>query len=447
LLLIILGTVLSVAAFALRGRGWIAWLVAAAGSVLLAAVALGIVLGQPFQVMGIGIRLEAGWTFLGRSLVLSPESRVQVSFVFLSGAIMLVSGWLSDAPRRLASVGLLMLMALAAALMVQPFVFSPTLIAAASILGCLVVVRPDGRAGRAPPRLMVSYSLGMMAMLIAGWLIEIGGASVSPESPARSAAILLALGLAILVVTPPFHTWLTASSDEAHPLAFVFVAVVLQTGGLFLLVHSLASYAWMRSEPLVFVFLRGVGLLMIGLGGLWCLVERRAPRLIAYTLLVDFGISLLALSLATPDGSRIALGMASARPLSVAVWAGGVTNLFAPAPTTSGSERSIRKLPALAALLGALSLAGFPLTAGFPGRWMTLGDAQSGDVVAAAAVVFGLGATWFAIGRWARRVSAVPFEAGHTLGRPRTVALVVGSAAIVILGLLPAWLFGWGPAG
>jgi len=293
---------------------------------------------------------------------------------------------------------------------------------------------------------MVSYSLGMMAILIAGWLIEVGGATVSPESPARAASVLLALGLAILVITPPFHTWLTACSDEAHPLAFAFIAVGLQTGGLFLLVNSLAAYAWMRTDPFVYAFLRGIGLLMIGLGGLWCLVERRGPRLIAYTLLVDFGISLLALSLAAPGGSGIALGMACARPLSVAVWAAGAANLFASEPGIADEKRPVRPIAAAAALIGALSLAGIPLTAGFPGRWMTLANAQGTDVAAVAAVVFGLGATWFAIGRWGSKLSAHPRDPGRTLGRGRTVVLLVGSAIILLFGLLPGWLFSWAPA-
>jgi hypothetical protein len=112
----------------LRGRGGVPWLIAAGGSVLLAAVALGIVLGQPFEFMGLGLRLEAGWTFLGRALVLRPDNRTLVSFVFLSGAVLLAAGWASDAPRRLASIGLLMLLALAAAMMIQPS-SSPTLIA------------------------------------------------------------------------------------------------------------------------------------------------------------------------------------------------------------------------------------------------------------------------------------------------------------------------------
>jgi NADH-quinone oxidoreductase subunit M len=293
---------------------------------------------------------------------------------------------------------------------------------------------------------MVSYSLGMMAILIAGWLIEVGGATTSPESPARAASILLGLGLAILVITPPFHTWLTACADEAHPLPFVFVAVVLQTAGLFLLVNSLASYAWMRTDPLVYAFLRGIGLLMIVLGGLWCLVERRAPRLIGYTLLVDFGVSLLALSLATPGGPEIALGMAAARPLSVAVWAAGATNLFGEGSENAAAPRGIRTLPAAAALLGAFSLAGLPLTAGFPGPWMTLANGQGSEPVVVAAVVFGLGTTWFAIARWGWTLSNYPVWAGRPLRRGRTVALVAGSALILVFGVLPAWLFGWAPA-
>jgi formate hydrogenlyase subunit 3/multisubunit Na+/H+ antiporter MnhD subunit len=445
-LILLLGTVLAVAAFALRARGGTPWLIASGGSVLLAMVAAGIVMGDPFEILGMGVLLETGWTFLGRSLVLTPDNRALVAFVFLSGAVLLVSGWVSDAPRRLAPVGLLMLLALAAAMMIQPFVFAPTLIAAAAILACLVVVRPRGMAGRAPSRLMVSYTLGMMAILIAGWLIEVGGATTSPESPARAASVLLGLGLAILVITPPFHTWLTACADEAHPLAFVFVAIVLQTGGLFLLVNSLASYAWMRTDPVVFGFLRGIGFLMIILGGLWCLVERRAPRLIGYTLLVNAGVSLLALSMATPDGPEIALGMAAARPLGVAVWAAGVTNLFGAGAAAVDGQKSIRALPAAAALLGAFSLAGFPLTAGFPGQWMTLANSQGSEPVVVAAVVFGLGTTWFAIGRWGWTLSTHPVDDGNTLPRSRTVALVGGLALILLFAVLPGWIFSWAPA-
>jgi formate hydrogenlyase subunit 3/multisubunit Na+/H+ antiporter MnhD subunit len=445
LLILVLGVLLALAALALRGRGWVPWLIAAVGSALLGAVALGIILGEPFEVLGIGIRLEATWTLLGRSLVLRPDSRALVGFIFFSGALLLAAGWAADAPRRFASVGLLMLLALAAAMMVQPFVFAPTLIAAAAILGCLVVLRADGAPGRASPRLMVSYTLGMMAILIAGWMIEVGGVTVSAESPVRSASILLVLGLAILLTTPPFHTWLTASADEAHPLAFAAVAILLQTAGLFLLVHSLVSYAWLREDPLVYVFLRGVGVLMLGLGGLWCLVERRAARLIGYALVADLGVSLLALSTGETDGIRIALGTAASRPLSLALWAAGTANLFV-VDAGPARERRIRPLAAAAGLVGAFSLAGLPLTAGFPGRWSTLANAQGVDLLVVGAVIFGTAATWLAIARWAWRLAQHRTADPPGLDAGRSVLLVTGCAAIFLLGWMPGWLFGWATA-
>jgi formate hydrogenlyase subunit 3/multisubunit Na+/H+ antiporter MnhD subunit len=380
---------------------------------------------------------------LGRSLVLGPGNRAAIGFVFISGALPLAGSAAADAPRRLASIGLLILLLLAAALMVQPFVFSPTFIAAAAILGCLVVVRPDGRPGRAAPRLVVAYVLGMMAILSAGWLIEVGGVTASTESPARAASLLLGLGIVIIVVTPPFHTWLTASANESHPMALVFLATALQSAGLFLLLNSLASYSWMRSEPLVFSFLRGAGLLMIGLGGAWCLAERRGPRIVAYALLVDFGVSLLAAASASPAGYGISLGMAGARAVGAVVWGLGFSNLraeIAPNTDPSRDRHPIRPLAAAAALAGALSLAGFPLTAGFAGRWMTLATVH-GNRVATLAVVFGVAAVAYSVIRWARGLG--PPAAGPALPDGRRILLIGGTASIVILGILPGWLYAW----
>jgi len=442
-LILVLGGSLALAGFILRGRAATASWIAGVGAVLLGAVALGVVLGEPFQVLGFGVKLEPGWSVLGRSLVLSPANRVSIGFVFITGALPLAGSYAADAPRRLGSIGLLILVLLAAALMVQPFVFSPTFIAAAAILGCLVVVRPDGRPGRAAPRLLVAYVLGMMAILSAGWLIEVGGVTASTESPARTASLLLGLGIAIIVVTPPFHTWLTASANESHPMALVFLATALQSAGLFLLLNSLASYSWMRAEPLVFSFLRGAGLLMIALGGVWCLAERRGPRIVAYGLLVDFGVSLLAVASATPGGYGIALGMAGARAVGAVVWGIGFSNL----PVATGSESDpaqamapIHPMAAAAALAGALSLAGLPLTAGFAGRWMTLATVQ-GDRVASLAIIFGVVAVSYSVVRWARGLGP-PAEAPSLPGG-RRVLLIGGTASIIVLGVLPGWLYAW----
>ena len=114
-LILVLGGILALAGFILRGRAAPASWIAGIGAVLLGAVALGVVLGEPFQVLGFGVKLEPAWSVLGRSLVLSPANRVAIGFVFITGALPLAGSYAADAPRRLGSIGLLILVLLAAA--------------------------------------------------------------------------------------------------------------------------------------------------------------------------------------------------------------------------------------------------------------------------------------------------------------------------------------------
>ena len=129
LLILVLGGNLALVAYVLRGRRAIAFGIAAGGVALLGAVAIGLVLGSPIQIFSIGVKLESEWVVLGRSLVLGASNRLSVGFIFLTGSIFLVAGLVGGAPRRLPAAGIGVMVALAAALMVQPFVFSPAFIA------------------------------------------------------------------------------------------------------------------------------------------------------------------------------------------------------------------------------------------------------------------------------------------------------------------------------
>jgi len=442
LTILVLGILLAAAAFFLRGRGGTAWLIAAGGAALLGAVALGVVLGEPFELLGLGVKLEAQWIVLGRSLVLGPSSRRLVGFVLTSGALLLAAGWIAGAPRRMAPVGLLVLLALAAAMMVDPALFAPSFVAAAAILGCLLLVHPGAASGRGPSRIMLTYTFGMMAILLAAWFIEVGGATSAAEGPARTAGATLGLGAAILLGTPPFHTWLAATSDEAHPAVFVFLGVLLPCAGLFLLMTSLAGLAWLRADPLAYSFLRGMGLLMVGFGSVWCVAERRAAHLASYLLLIDLGVSLLAMSAGSPEGLRVALGMSGVRVLGAAAWAAGAGNLFAAAPR-AGEGRPVRWSAAAAALAGAMSLAGTPLTIGFPGRWMTIAILRETSPLAAAAVALSMAAAVWSVFRWGRTLAGMPRQLPPSLPRARRAALWAAAVLVVALGVFPGWLYAW----
>lgn len=447
LLILVAGGIVAGAAFLLRARPRLSFGLAAGAGALLGAIAIGIVLGAPFQVLGIGVKLEEGWTVLGRSLVLGEHNRLPVGFIFLAGSVLLLSGLASGASRRMPAAGMGVMLALAAALMIQPFVFSPALIASAAIAASVILVRADGLGGRAAARILISYSLAMMVMLLAGWMIEIGGVGAIATAPTRPASILLGLGLAIVIVAPPFHTWLTAAAEEAHPVAFGFTAILLQTAGLVLLLQSLDAFAWMRADPVVMELLRAAGLLMMVLGSIWCLAERRAGRLVAYALLVDFGVSLLAVASGTLEGYAVALAMMVERGLAVMVVALGIATLLDGSDGAEASgPRPISQASFAAAVIGGLCLAGFPLTAGFAGRWSTLAVLGDGDVLAAVATAGTIGIVAYAFGRWGRGVIVGRRVQPAGSGVLRRVLLWSGIGAIIVLGLAPSILFAWGGA-
>lgn len=443
LLLLAIGGILSAVAFLVRSRPNAAYAIGAVGAVLLAGLTLGVVLGAPIQLLGFGVKLEPEWTILGRTLGLGAENRQPIGFVFLTGAVLLVAGLASGAPRRLPSAGLGVLLAVAAAMMVRPFVFAPALIAGAAIAVSVVLRRDDGRVGRAAPRLLASYIVAMMVLLLAGWLIEVGGVSGASGPPTRQASILLGLGLAIVIIVPPFHTWLTAAGDESHPVAFAFAAIILQTAGLILLLKSLDAYAWMRADPVVSELLRGAGLLMILLGAIWGLAERRGGRLVAYALIVDFGVSLLACSKASEPGYAVALGMAATRALSVVVVCTAIAVLSRPDGAADTASANLTRPAVLAAVVGGMSLAGFPLTAGFPGRWMTISLLVPDDLFGGLAVVAAIGAVGLSFVRRAHEQRPAARAADGKGGRGTRVLLWAGSALLILLGLAPGAVYGW----
>lgn len=438
------GSLLAVLAYLLRPRPGAAYAVGAAGAALLAGLTSGIVLGSPFQMLGVGLKLEPEWTVLGRTFALGTENRLPIGFVFLAGAALLGGGYASGAPRRLPAAGMGVLVAVAAALMVRPFVFSPALIAGAAIAVSVVLRRDDGRAGRAMPRILASYTVAMMVLLLAGWLVEVGGSAGVGGPPTRQASILLGLGLAIVIIAPPFHTWLTAAGEESHPVAFGFAAVILQTAGLILLMKSLDSFAWMRSDPAVRELLRAAGLLMILLGAVWALTERRGGRLVAYALIVDFGVSLLAMATGSIPGYTIALGMAAARAIAVLVACASIAILANAGTSGDSAGRAGLPRPArVAAIAGGLSLAGFPLMAGFPGRWMTISLLASSDAAGAMAVVGAVGAVSLAFGRWSKEVRSGPEPERRSSPRGTRLLLWGGPAVLLLLGLSPSLLYQW----
>jgi formate hydrogenlyase subunit 3/multisubunit Na+/H+ antiporter MnhD subunit len=241
-----------------------------------------------------------------------------------------------------------------------------------------------------------------------------------------------------LMAVPPFHLWIPSSAKDLNIYAVGFTAVLLQSAGLFLLLRFLDTYEWMRTNEALARLISGFGLISIWAGGLAALSKSQAKQVIAYALVVDFGIMLIAVGVGSPTSLRLALGMMGARIISLAVAALGLVSLESESGGTVDGG-----IARVAALVGSMSLAGLPLLAGFPGRWALLEAVSRVSVFLAASIVFGV----LALAVSAIRAISPKWEPDSrsraTRGATADLFLIAGIALCVIFGLLPDLLYPW----
>lgn len=438
--LLVLSGLLGAASFLARRRAVLSAAISGIGAASLGGLALGVSLDAPIHWIGGSLKVGGVWTLLGRSFVLDDANRGAVGFIFLAGAFLLAGSWAARAVRYLPSFGLIMVACVAASLMIRPFLYAAPLLEMAAIVGCLLLVGDRPQSHRAGLRLLTFYTLAMMALLLTGWMLGTAGVTSSTELQAERVFLLLAIGMAVLIVIPPFHSWLSAGADSSDPYTLAFVVIVLQSAGLFLFLGFLDSFAWLRESAELGGRLRWAGMATVVFGTLWAASQRQTPRLMAYAVIVDVGITLLLLSRLEAPAYQIALGMVACRAVGLAVWALGAANLAGDA----GSDERSARLAAAASLAGALSVAGTPLTAGFPGRWAALELLARTDVWAGGLMVASILILTTSLARRST-IPAPPARGDSSGGAPwaRRFFLGGGVALILALGLFPQLLYPW----
>ncbi len=441
-LLIALGTLVSaLLSGALRGRPRGAALASASGAAVLGAFALLVHLEQPFVAFGLSLKVGGTWGILGRFLVLGQGNRTAVGFLYLAAAFIFGGSWIARPGRYFHSVGFVSVGAVVASLMVRPFLFAAIFLEIAAMGSVLILAKPGQASRRGALRLLSLYTTAMLTTLLAGWRVEILGAAGGTPEEALQAAMFLAVGFAILMVVPPFHHWLPAEADTAHPYALAFVAVFLQSAGLFFLLRFLDGYPWLRDNVQLFAGMRTVGAVMVVAAASLAAAQPTLGRAVAYALIADLGLPLISVGTRTPQGYQLAVGLIAAHAISLAVCALGLTALEKraredPAAGLRGVGRRA-PLAAAATVAGLLSLAGFPLTAGFPARWALLQSLAAIDLASALGIVAGIAIGGAAALRWL----GVLLQEGE--GAP--VPLPIGERAFLAGGVFFCVLFGTFP--
>lgn len=451
--------VLSIGCLLLRGRRLAPHLLACVGCTLIGLLVLVVPLEQAMSVLGVSIRVGSSMQLLGRVITIDQRSSAAISFLYLTGALFFSVSWASRPGRSFTPVGILILALLTGSLTIEPFLFSAIFLELAAMAAVLVLIPPGSPGPARVLQLLILYTLAMVGILFTGWLLEnVGVTSVTPGLAER-VMLLLALGFSILMFVPPFHFWLPSAARQVHPAALAMVALLLQNAGLFTMLRFLDTYAWLRTDPRVMSAIGLAGTVMVGFGSLSAMAQRTPLRIVAYALIADFGVGLMAIGSNTDAGYRVALALAGARVMSLVVYSLASVQLehAAPAPI-AGPERApdadaadqerqpVRRvrfpLARLGSLVGLASLAGIPLSAGFPARWTAIVGLGLGSqglwIPVGSALVMAAAIRWMV-----RHPQPGADQPTHRPGIAEQAAVAVSIALCLLLGLAPQLTSPW----
>ncbi len=363
--IVILSSIILAMALPAIGKNQKLEMIAAALGVLLISLFIGTFpFDDAISLTGISLKISGTLTFFGRSLRLDENNRFMASYMYAASSLLFFAVVGDNVRKLFSTTAVAMVTAASLALMVDPFLYSGILIQIAVLIGAFMLVRGNRHSGAL---LLQGISLlGMIALLAAGWTLEIVGVTTSAVELAVNTKLLLAFGIAILLGLPPFNLWLFKAAREAAPIEWLFTYAILQVSGMFMLMIYLNRYGFLREDLSLSASIQIGGAVIIIASTVWGLVQKKPERFLIFNLTADTGLTLLLISSLNNEGILLGLTSITARVISLSLSAGGLQKLDVDQQT---EVKSIRLVPFIVLVVGALSLAGFPLMAGFPARW------------------------------------------------------------------------------
>lgn len=261
--------------------------------------------------------------------------------------------------------------------------------------------------------------------------------------------LLVLVGLGFKIAAVPFQMWAPDVYEGAPVSTTAFLAAGSKAAGVVLLLRVLreAPAGLVNWERLLAV----LAILTLLYGALGAIPQRNLRRLMAYSGIANAGFLLVGMAAGTVEGATAVLYyLAAYLAALIVIFLVAALVWRAADPDDIPSLAGLgRRSPWLAAALtlGLVSLAGLPPTAGFFGKFLLLKAAVAGAAqnpllygllaVAVITVVISL-YYYFAVVRavyWSEPAS--PVAPAVPVSWPARIALALGAAGVLGLGLLP----------
>ncbi|HYU84655.1 MAG TPA: NADH-quinone oxidoreductase subunit NuoN [Kribbellaceae bacterium] len=291
--------------------------------------------------------------------------------------------------------------------------------------------------------------------------MRLGGiADALPEATGENAMLLagmglLAVGLLFKVSAVPFHSWTPDVYQGAPTPVTGFMAACTKIAAFAALMRvfyvALGPERWDWS-PMIWV----VAILTMAVGSIVAITQTDVKRMLAYSSIAHAGFLLTAFVGAAQLGSGVTRGITSLQAVLFYLVAYGFATIGGFAVVTlvrdAGGEATHlsrwvglgKKSPLLAGIFAffLLAFAGIPLTSGFTAKWAVFSAAWTGGAwpLVVVAVLCSLVAAFFYV-----RVIVLMFFSEPSTDAPdvalpgwqTTVAVSLGLAATVVLGIIP----------
>lgn len=381
----------------------------------------------------------------GRTFLLDPLTQMGLAIVFIAAAILYVAGWRFRRGRYFLPLGLVLCSLFAVAGMSRHLAITGLVMTVAAIVSVPIIQGDQRVSVRGAWRFIVLMGLALPFFLLAAWRVDAYGEDTQNAAYLLEAALLAGIGFTFWLAVFPMHGWITALSADAPPIGGALLLIGFPMMALITLAHLLAEAAWFSWWSPAAQALLVVGLVSAALGGLMAAVQRSLRVATGYAALFDLGCLLVAFAVQGRDGALVLYAALLTRAIGLILIAIATAVIQESAGHDALNRISglARQHPfALIALLsGGITLAGLPIAANFPVRWLLLHDLARVDGRAVWIVMLGgLGVATF----YVRSAHAMmqPTSPARRSGRaevgwPSTVLLLLLTAATVGVGLFP----------
>lgn len=221
---------------------------------------------------------------------------------------------------------------------------------------------------------------GMALIYMETGSMEFTAIAAAIRSAGSSVLIVMGIGLMVVAIgfklaLVPFHLWAADVYQGAPAPVTAFIATVSKIG-VFAVLLRFAEAINLQQYPLAVTIFIVIAVACMIVGNLLALQQQNLKRLLAYSSIAHFGYLLVAF-LAGNNGEEAAIFYLIAYSITILA-AFGIITLLSTRRRDADELNNYRGLfwrsPLMAAILtiALLSLAGIPLTAGFPAKFFLL---------------------------------------------------------------------------